>query len=1148
MSYSSKSSSGAKPHKGINLTQVYPGKNNTTSKITGNTKLGSLQTTSKVNGCIRRLPNIATLPSLKSESSGSELTPVISSGNNGWNKQQTTNNKINSGIPALKNLNDSASFDKNTAVNKSSDLRPRWAKVTSTTSNDSGIQINGHQENIDNNSGSITNAPLKEFPSLADSVGKQKGNADDTSSLFPEAPPPSTAIGGYIRAKPVSYKNERKLPDRYCATTKPYSKNEKFDLNKKLAEVRVEEERRKKEEIKNCIFSDDQKGDEKENSEMIVEETNNSRNDVFGFDNSKGCSYSSKLSTSEDSKSQNGYESYGYTSKTHNVNSNESEQDYQFKNNVQNVKNENEYYNQERNNGCRSRTNSSTSGTLSVKGHQTVRIAKRGEDFGKCQRNIEEEEDVRLEPISSVVESYDFENKKNMKRTISKNEKNSPKMLQNISDIEKNVECNKGPVKPAVVPSVNVWAKRAEEREQAEKERLKQLDLINAAECDNRQNDNKMHSLKSYNDDGNMTLRQNWKNKESNKKNINDMNYHYNKRYNKEEGYVHSTKRLDNKKDLDEKDFDNFKRHGNSGIVNDKSSRNFNKTNSRGAFSNKGKGSKQYNSKRNFDGNENIDIESDSSEIVNYGKLNKDGVKATYYKRDENTGNTKNKKQGKGWNQKHDVTNEYNKKNNDIKEVEQESIESDATKKEDVTGNVINNDDTQKDLNNIDKRDMSEQDIENLKTAVDNITDGDSSLIPTTWSNGDNFDENITIKNSLEDCLNDQLNCSSGSNRINYDPTNNSFGVDSMNDIFDFPDNSATGFEPSFPNISKNNISKSNVRNQAHDNGRMPIQSSNLQQTAVAPTTIPSQQQDSINIHPSQGGIDVFGYGHMNMLMTNDPFGRQFQTQYTNYNTNTYSQGNNMYYDPRQNNQWNSAATGTNTYNIGNNDSINNRTSNNNRNNVGNQQHSSNYSQQIGNRQQRNNNTQHQQYHFMPTFPSYTGHEYFRNQPAPPNVTMNYSIPPTEINSSAHPYGTMMPPMLGSQNYQPSQYQFAPPIRGPQQLQNNSPYNNQRSSHGRQNSGLDDITNWNMLLSSPNMIPSAQIMQGNRGNGQNSHYSSGQQNMVGTRQNFPNNSQSQSSSNQRNNSMNNRGNSENNSSNRWNSTSNSTNNGNKQTH
>ncbi|CEF63413.1 BAT2, N-terminal domain-containing protein [Strongyloides ratti] len=1165
MSYSSKNSGGVKPHKGTNLIQIYGGKNNTTSKITGNTKLGSLQSTSKVNGSIRRLPNIATLPSLKSESSGSELTPISSSGNNGWNKQQT--------------------LKKNSTTNKVSDLRPRWAKVSSTPSNDYGAQVNGHQENTDINSSSLSNAPLKEFPSLADSVGKIKNGNDDGNSLFPEAPPPSTAIGGYIRAKPVSYKNERKLPDRYCATTKPsYGKSEKFDLNKKLAEVRVEEERRKKEETKNCHFSDDQKGDEKENSEITSEDSNNFKGESQNFDNPKETSFSEKFSNSND-KLQNGYESYGYSSKNHFVKTNDMVQNYQYQDDKHDNSNESPYeYGIEKNNTCHPTTNTNTSGSFLTKNHGTVRIAKRGEDFGQCHKNLEDDKS-ELRPITSIIKNHDNECTKNNTKITSCNEKHSTKLLQNIVDIDKKADRKDPIVKPATAPPINIWAKRAEEREQAEKERLKQLELLNAAEHqDKRQKtdyNNKISMTKIQNDSLHNSSKSTWKNKELNKKfgsnnvtNENITNYRSSKRYSRDEGYNNLGKRLENKKSSEEKEFDSFKRYGNVNSICDKSTKNFIKGGNRSSYNNKGRNIKQHNSssnssKKHFEGIENVEVDSDSSEVINYGRLNKDGVKATYYKREDNFSEKQKKvtQSEKVWNNNKESSNNYknNQSNNEVSH--QKIIDDDKCTDNNKIENQINLDNDNKieddkynssmandaKGDNSGKKEISEQDIENLKKAVGTINDGNSSPIPTTWSNGDNFDECLTMKqstirNSLDDTIGNQLDCSNNDSRINYDSTNGPFSVDSMNDIFGFPGNTTSGFEASFSSVNKNTSSKGSNRQQIQDSGRVQVQPTNLQQTNMTPPVI--QQQDSIGIHPSQGGMDVFGYNQMNMLMPNDLFGRPFQTQYTNYGTNAYSQGSNVYYDPRQNNQWNSTTNGNSTYNTTNTDTLNNRstTTNNSRNNVGNQQSSTNYSQQVGNRQQRNNNNQQQQFHFMPTFSQYPGHDYFRNQPAPPNVTMNYAIQPTDINSSTHPYNTIMPPMLGSQNYQPNQYQFPPPIHASQQVQGGSGYNNsnQRSSHGRQNNSLDDFSNWNMFLSSPNMVPSSQILPNNRGNGQNLHYTSSQQNSVGSRQNFLNNNQN--SGNQRNHSINNRGNTDNNSSNRWNSTNNSSNNGNKHTH
>uniref|UniRef100_A0A0K0DU26 BAT2 N-terminal domain-containing protein n=1 Tax=Strongyloides stercoralis TaxID=6248 RepID=A0A0K0DU26_STRER len=1178
MSFSSKSSGGVKPHKGTNIIQVYGGKNNTTSKITGNTKLGSLQSTSKVNGSIRRLPNIATLPSLKSESSGTELTPVSSSGNNGWNKQPAVN-KLSSNITSLKSLNESSLTDKTSTTNKVSDLRPRWAKVSLTSSNDYGTQGNGYQENADINSSTLSNAPLKEFPSLADSVGKIKNSNDDSNSLFPEAPPPSTAIGGYIRAKPVSYKSERKLPDRYCATTKlSYGKSEKFDLNKKLAEVRVEEERRKKEEMKNCHFNDDQKGDEKENSEIAPDEGNNFKVESHNYDNSKETSYSENFPTSNE-KLQNGYEVYGYSSKNHIVKGNDMVQNYEYQDDKHDNSNESPCeYNIEKSNVCHPITNTNTTASFLTKNHGTVRIAKRGEDFGQCNRNLGDEKN-ELRPITSVIKGHDNECTKNNTKITSGTEKHSTKLLQNIVDIDKKVDRKDAVMKPAPTPPVNIWAKRAEEREQAEKERLKQLELLNAAEHDKKQRmdySNKMSISKMSNDGIHNSSKSSWKNKESGKKigsnnstNENTTNYRSSKRYNKEEGFNNLGKRLENKKNSDEKEFDSFKRYGNVNNICDKSIKSYSKGGNRSSYNNKGKNIKQHGNKKHFEGNENVEVDSDSSEVINYGKLNKDGVKATYYKREEAILEKQKKipQNEKVWNNNKESSNNHknnhNINENDHKKIidndkcidnnkveNQINLDNDKKVGEDKCNSSIANDAKGDDSG---KKEISQQDIENLKNTVGTITDGSSSPIPTTWSNGDNFDECLTMKqstirNSLDDTINNQLNCSNNDNRINYDSTNGPFSVDSMNDIFGFSGNTTSGFEASFSSVNKNISSKGNSRQQIQDSGRVQVQSTNLQQTNMTPPVI--QQQDSIGIHPSQGSMDVFGYNQMNMLMPNDLFGRPFQTQFANYGPSAYTQANNIYYDPRQNNQWNSTTNGTSTYNTTNTDTLNNRgtITNNSRNNVGNQQSSTNYSQQVGNRQQRNNNNQHQQYHFMPTFSQYQGHDYFRNQPAPPNVTMNYTIQPTDINSSNHHYNTIMPPMLGSQNYQPNQYQFPPPIHASQQVQGNTGYNNsnQRSSHGRQNNSLDDFSNWNMFLSSQNMVPSSQILPNTRGNGQNLHYPTTQQNSVGSRQNFLNNNQN--SGNQRNNSINNRGNSDNNSSNRWNSTNNSSNNGNKHTH
>uniref|UniRef100_A0A0N5BRK9 BAT2_N domain-containing protein n=1 Tax=Strongyloides papillosus TaxID=174720 RepID=A0A0N5BRK9_STREA len=1165
MSFSSKNSGGVKPHKGTNITQIYGGKNNTTSKITGNTKLGSLQSTSKVNGSIRRLPNIATLPSLKSESSGSELTPVSSSGNNGWNKQQT--------------------LKKNTTSNKVSDLRPRWAKVTSTPSNDSGIQINGHQDTNEIPIGSLSNAPLKEFPSLADSVGKIKNGNDDGNSLFPEAPPPSTAIGGYIRAKPVSYKNERKLPDRYCATAKPsYCKSEKFDLNKKLAEVRDEEERRKKEETRNCNYTDDQKGDEKENSEVTVKDKSNYNVEGNEYDTSKEPSYPGKYSSSNE-KSQNGYESYGYSSKSHLIKANDLLQNYQddVQDDKHNYLNESSYdYNIDKKNTCHSINNSSIGGSFPGKTHGTVRIAKRGEDFGQHYKSVDDESS-ELRPITSITKIHENEYTKSNTKTICGNEKHTTKLLQNIVDMEKKPDRKDHSIKPAPTPPVNIWAKRAEEREQAEKERLKQLELMNAAEQEEERKhkgdyNNKHNLSKTQNDNVNNSSKASWKNKELGKKvgantspNENVANYRSSKRYNKEEGYNSGVgKRFDNKKTSDEKEFDSYKRYGSTTNSNsEKSAKIFPKGGNRFSGSTKGRNAKHQNSKKQLEGGE--DVDSDSSEVINYGRLNRDGVKATYYKREDSASENQKPKKGtqseKVWNNNKESTNNYRTSHNNIEGDHQKATDdnnktesqTDTKNNSKIEGSKTNISSTgDSKVDNSGKKEISEQDMENLKNAVDNITEGNSSPIPTAWSNGDNnFDECITMKspaihNTLEDTINNQLDCSNTDNRINYDSTNGPFGVDSMNDIFGFPGNATTGFESSFSGVNKSTSSKSGSggRQQIQDNGRVPVQSTNLQQANLAPPAVPPQE--SIGIHPSQGSMDVFGYNQMNMLMPNDLFGRPFQTQYTNYSTNgPYSQGNNIYYDPRQNNQWNSTTNSTNTYNTTNTDTINNRTTstNNSRNNVGNQQTSTNYSQQVGNRQQRNNNTQHQQqFHFMPTFPQYPGHDYFRNQPAPQNLPMNYTIPPAEINSTTHPYSTIIPPMLGSQNYQPNQYQFPPPIHGPSpQVQGNTGYNNnQRSSHGRQNNGLDDFSNWNMFLSTPNMIPTSQILQTPRGNGQNLHYTAPQQNSATSRQNFLNNTQN--SGNLRNNPITNRGNSENPSSNRWNSTNNSSNTGNKHTH
>uniref|UniRef100_A0AC35TKY2 BAT2_N domain-containing protein n=1 Tax=Rhabditophanes sp. KR3021 TaxID=114890 RepID=A0AC35TKY2_9BILA len=526
MSFSSRGASGGGNRPNNRLSsggQSYAGKGNASSRVaaSGHSKIGGIQSLSKGNAVVRRMPPIATLPSLRSECHGQDSNAaIVPSGGVGWNKPASATIVA---TPPTKSTFSSTIFSSNDpplcgskSVNaeNGSDLRPKWAKSnTSSTTNIQEPPPAEYNEQADDGK-----SP-KEFPSLSAAV--RKGD----SKVLPTAPAASTHSGGYISSHVRHNVLQRNLPNRYrAAPISSVTKSTPFDLNKKLEEVKNQEvvdgvERRNSdttEAAKEEEYSNDEglnmktmndnfaQYDQSQNHQESYEtESYQARGNDYGYNNYE-YQQQPKYSTSrfEPNNQRPRYQGYqGVPQPLMSIDtSSVSQQQKQLsldygdnnsynteggqrskKNSYSEHRSDYGFNNFNNSNNSRSRTNSNVGSQSSTKCEsRNVRIMKRGEDFPN--ENCSDVAEVELVPIDTVIpNSISLKQHPGDRYNTNQEEDGVKKTLQNY-DGQKTKSENNSNKQNSSPGAVNIWKKRAEQREMAEREMQRHYTSINDAE------------------------------------------------------------------------------------------------------------------------------------------------------------------------------------------------------------------------------------------------------------------------------------------------------------------------------------------------------------------------------------------------------------------------------------------------------------------------------------------------------------------------------------------------------------------------------------------------------------------------------------------------------------------------------------------
>ncbi|KAK0402015.1 hypothetical protein QR680_016096 [Steinernema hermaphroditum] len=207
---SARGAAGAGKPKLHNVNNVYSGKNSGANRATAPSRYG-LQSIGKAS-VVRRMPPPASLPSLKSECNGSNVT-IIPAGSTGWNKANTASDTSIDIKVALLEANGSSTTTTTTskvASTGSTDMRPDWAKSAS----QADVTASAEPQPQAVSSGAKTQSTDSSAP--ASSTANAAEESSDDSSPPITLKTGSAQGAGYIGAAVRTAPTPRNLPSRYC--------------------------------------------------------------------------------------------------------------------------------------------------------------------------------------------------------------------------------------------------------------------------------------------------------------------------------------------------------------------------------------------------------------------------------------------------------------------------------------------------------------------------------------------------------------------------------------------------------------------------------------------------------------------------------------------------------------------------------------------------------------------------------------------------------------------------------------------------------------------------------------------------------------------------------------------------------------------